>query len=292
MEKSNLRKTSLIVMVFLILLSCNIPNGNLSPANETSGADIFETARSAADATLTELAMILPSNTATVMVVDSTLPPPISPVTPTSSKPMVTVSKETNCRSGQGTIFEWVGSLKPGETAEVVAMDTNRQYYYIRNPLNQASFCWLWGNYATTSGDYSAVPLFTPMPTPTLTITPTLTPDFSVVDLKLDSCVGWTIQVKVNNTGSITWSSGSVIAKDNVTSTTLLERTSNQFEDWNGCLSASPIQGDLAPGEIGSLHSFDFMSNPAGHAILLTIKLCSMDGMAGSCITKQVTFTP
>ena len=125
-----------------------------------------------------------------------------------------------------------------------------------------------------------------------MTMTPTPSPNFSFVTTQVEACVGWFVEVKVQNSGSITWSAGSVIVKDNVTSTVIPERVSDQFEDWNGCLSASGMQNDLAPGESGSIHSGDFLYNPAGHEILVTVKLCSQNGMSGDCFTKEVTFTP
>jgi hypothetical protein len=279
-------------LILVLLSACYLPSQNPTQAPTTSSDMVFQTAQAAAAATLTQQALLVPSQTVSLNITDTVTPPAFTIEPPTSSKPMISVSKETNCRIGPDPSFERVGGLVPGVMAEVVALDTSRLFYYIRNPQNPSGFCWLWGYYATTVGDITSLPLFTPMPTPTVTITSTPVPNFSFVYTKVDSCVGWTVEVKVQNTGSTLWSSGSVIAKDNVTSTIITERKMNEFEDWNGCLSASSIQGDLAPTESGSLHSFDFLYNPTGHEILLTVKLFTADNMAGTCFSKQVTFTP
>lgn len=261
----------------------------------SSPADVvFETAQAAAAGTLTQLANLVPSQTTAPILTDTATvaPPEITLAPPTPSKPMVSVSKETNCRVGPDTSFTRLSGLLPGVMAEVVGLDTSGQYYYIRNPQDSQNFCWLWGYYATLVGDGSNLPRFTPMPTPTITITPTPVPNFNVVSTRLDGCVGNWFEVKIQNTGSTIWSSGSLTFTDTVTSTTVPERITNDFEDWNSCLSASPIQSDLAPGESGSLHTTDFGFSPIGHQILMTIKMCTQDALAGTCFTKTHTFTP
>ena len=279
--------------LFLILLSsCNLPAVKPSVTTGSTELPVFQTAQAAANATLTQQAILLPSLTISPISTGTATLSPTAESSPTLSKPMVSVSVQTNCRLGPDVSFELLGSLMPGLMAEVVGMDTSKLYYYIRNPQEPQNFCWLWGYYATTVGDITSLPLFTPMPTSTPTITPTPVPNFNITYTKLDSCVGWFVEVKVKNTGSTVWSSGSIIANDSVTSTIISERKSEQFEGWTGCLSSSPIQGDLAPGESGSLHSFDFLYNPAGHDILITIQLCTQNAMAGACLTKEITFKP
>lgn len=291
-KKYFIQPSSILILFALLLSSCNFPSPQVAQPTDPPQLPVFETAQAAANATLTQQALLLPSLTVSSIMTDTPIVPTLSLVSPTSSKPLVSVSKETNCRLGTDVTFELLGSLVPGVMAEVVAMDTSKQYYFIRNPKDTKNFCWLWGYYATVEGDITSLPLFTPMPTPKPTITPTPVPDFSVTYAKVDSCVGWFVEIKVKNTGSTTWSSGSITAKDINTSTVVTERVTDQFEDWNGCLSASAIQADLAPGESGSLHSFDFNNNPAGHDIKVTIKLCTQNAMAGLCLNKEITFKP
>lgn len=87
-------------------------------------------------------------------------------LTPTPDKPMVSVSVDTNCRTGPGTVYDIVGALLVGETAEVVAMAADGGYWIIKN-TRRGGECWLWSNYATVVGETSALPKYTPPPTPT-----------------------------------------------------------------------------------------------------------------------------
>jgi hypothetical protein len=89
-------------------------------------------------------------------------------LTPTQDKPMVSVSVDTNCRTGPGKIYDWIGGLLVGEKAEVVGVSTDGQYWIIKNP-DQNGECWLWGNYATVTGPTAELPKYTPPPTPTPT---------------------------------------------------------------------------------------------------------------------------
>ncbi len=112
---------------------------------------------------------------------ESTATPSLSPsptLTPTPEKLTLGVATDTNCRTGPGSVYDRVGGIQVGETAEVFARDPGNQYFFIRNPDNASGSCWVWGRYATPSGSTAGLPVFTPPPTPTQppTDTPTPTP--------------------------------------------------------------------------------------------------------------------
>lgn len=110
--------------------------------------------------------------TATLTLVPSlTLTPtvtftPTITLTPTLEKPMVSVSVNTNCRTGPGKIYAINGALLVNEEAEVVGKSPDGEYWIIKNP-DRAGECWLWGYYATVKGPTDALPVITPPPTPT-----------------------------------------------------------------------------------------------------------------------------
>ena len=85
--------------------------------------------------------------------------------------PKVSVSMDTNCRTGPGVPYPSVGSLMVGETAEVVGRSPYGDYWIIKNPDNPGT-CWLWGLHATVTGDTSNLPVIQPPPTQTPTQTP------------------------------------------------------------------------------------------------------------------------
>jgi hypothetical protein len=94
--------------------------------------------------------------------------------TPTPSIPYVSVSSDTNCRSGPSISYTLITTMHPGQQAEVVNL-FNNDYVVVRNP-NGSGVCWLWLNFANTH-DFSAynLPYATQPPTSTPTFTPTPT---------------------------------------------------------------------------------------------------------------------
>lgn len=97
---------------------------------------------------------------------------PTISLTPMPEKPMVTVNRSTNCRTGPDTVYDIVGVLMVGVQAEVVGTFPDWNYWIIKNP-DKAGECWLWGEYATVVGETATLPRYTPPPTPTPTFTPT-----------------------------------------------------------------------------------------------------------------------
>lgn len=162
------RKTTLALSLLLIaaLSACNLPS-----AQETPTPDPI--------LTVTALAQALA--TPTLPPVLDTPTPEFSPTpafTPTPSVPTVTVSVNTNCRTGPGVVYDLIGGLNVGQTAEVVGKNSAvANYWVVRLP--GGAICWLWGQYATVSGntanlpEYPVPPTPTPSPTPTSTSTPT-----------------------------------------------------------------------------------------------------------------------
>jgi len=100
------------------------------------------------------------TSTATV-----TLTPTVTQ-TLTPEVPMVSVSVNTNCRSGPDKIYDIVGALLVGEQAEVVGKFADGTYWVIKNP-DGVGECWLWGFYANVVGPIDGLRTYDQPPTPT-----------------------------------------------------------------------------------------------------------------------------
>jgi hypothetical protein len=249
------------------------------------------------EAAQTEMA-ILVASTLTAMMTDtpeftftpSDTPSMTSTSTPTftltPSIPLASVSANTNCRSGPGTIYEIRGVLNIGETAEVVGKNAAGDTWIIKLPSNPSITCWLWGYYATVVGDVSGLTVYSPPPTPT----PRL--EFTIVSTGTTFEAGWTIwtvDASVENTGGITWQSWQFVMHDNTSGTDLNGIPVNQFPVPPGTYPASE---DLNPGEIGGIYVAPLPYDPAGHSLTITVTLCTQDDLAGTCISRTKTFTP
>jgi len=290
-------------LVFLTLTACNLPIPvddagtnqdptqaiRTRPAENAASSGAAQTAlANAVASTLAAMATDTPESTFTpsLTTTSSFTPPAVFTLTP--EVPMVIVSVQTNCRSGPGKAFDILGILNVGQSAEVVGRSVYNDNWIIKLPSNPAITCWLWGQYATVVGNSTGLPAFTPPASPT--------PEalFNVVYFSTESCAWGTYAIKflITNTGSLTWESNKVVVTDLVTSETK-EASWDNFPNYNdtGCALVS-ADLNLDAGKAGYTTALAFSSNPAGHNVMAVIRACSLDGLAGTCLDKSITFTP
>lgn len=260
----------------LMAVSLEAPPPSMTPPapSDTPPPTFTETSTITFTPTFTETPSLTPSATITASATMS----------PTSEKVTVHVVVDTNCRSGPGKIYDYLGALLTGETTDVYARDPLGEYWYVRNPDNPGGYCWLWGHYATPVGYYAALPIYTPP------ATPTSAPAFDLSYAKVQKCVGWFFDLKAKNTGSIPFKSYSTTLKDKTNNKTV-NSSSNVFEELSGCLSAGSLD-EIASGQVGHVNSGNFLYNPSGHKINATVTLCTKDGLSGMCISETIEFKP
>lgn len=187
MLKNALNKKISLLSAFLIfaLSACNLPAVGVVPQGGEEDPSLLLTIT--AQALILEQALWTATPTGAqnqvIVVVTATadgaasatpeaaLPPPANAAPPTGA-PTVTVSTATNCRTGPGQAYASIFGLPVGQIAEVVGKNTSTNYWIIKIP-NGNGTCWLWGQYATVTGDASTLPTVAIPPTPTATITPT-----------------------------------------------------------------------------------------------------------------------
>ena len=152
----------IIILIALTLTACGVPASN-SQVEPTTGPDLA--------LTITAQALLLQAVTQTALA-PTTAPELTYTTTPviteTPSKVIVTVSANTNCRSGPGVVYDIVGALTVGQQAEVIGKSSTTGYWIINNP-NGLGTCWLWGEHATITGnstdlqEYAVPPTITPL---------------------------------------------------------------------------------------------------------------------------------
>ena len=143
----------------------NVPATMVSSSNADNSA---KETLAALILTLTAQASISPSTAPLTQPVSTptlqeTLSPTATPtitVTPSPATPLVSVSGETNCRTGPSKYYEFIWKAEVGETFMVVGRYAPANYWIIK--LNDGRECWLWGEYATLMGDVNSLPEYTP----------------------------------------------------------------------------------------------------------------------------------
>ncbi len=208
-------------------------------------------------------------------------PSPTVSATPTLGAPLVSVSMDTNCRFGPGEVYDYLGALLVGEEAPVVGKLADESFWYIENPDAPPPYCWIWGMYASVSGDKSGIPILTPPPTPTEIPTPTATQmplSFAAAEYTILHCNDHAFVTKVTNTGSVTIQSYSITVvhpNDGITLVNVQDFFANE-----------PICGYTYAYSIPA-GSFEFIVLEGfqipGGLYKVTLKVCSEDGLGGVC---------
>ena len=201
---------------------------------------------------------------------------------------MVYASANTNCRIGPGTSFAAIYTVNEGEEVEAVAQGPFGQYWYIKHPDQPSTICAMWGKYATPSGPYEALPVWTPMPTPTQQ----QGLDFTVSFYQLQCSGPYFVMYRIDNVGTKTLESWQSSAVDHTGGSNPQTNTLDNFVTINAaCTWFANYQDDLTPGEAYYVPMV-FNNNPNNHKITTTIKICTEEGLGGKCKSKTITHKP
>ncbi|NWG32898.1 MAG: SH3 domain-containing protein [Chloroflexi bacterium] len=203
--------------------------------------------------------------------------------TPTFEPARLTVSVDTNCRSGPGAIFERVGVLSVGETAEIVGREPKGEYWYIRNPGGNPEFCWVWGQYAAVSGNLLTLVYMTPPQPPESA--------FQAAFQKMESCdKTWWVEFTFKNSSGAAFESWSLTLNDAETSF-VGSLNADNFTNRDGCDTVNTSEA-AKPGETLTVSAPPFGYNPKGHSLTAQMTICTEDKLKGTCLTRELTFSP
>ncbi len=84
-----------------------------------------------------------------------------SPAAGSLGPAVLTITDDTNCRSGPSPSYQLIATFKTGATLQILTRDTQDNYWQILIPGTQNN-CWISGQYATASGNYKSLPEITP----------------------------------------------------------------------------------------------------------------------------------
>jgi hypothetical protein len=304
---NRIKITLLIVSVFVITFSASCSSTGVPSLDEEAFLNAVDTAVAATDeaqelaAQLTKgaEAALKPSDTvaptSTTAPNTPTLEPTLTPTTGTLNEtpgssplsgPVVQVSVDTNCRSGPGKSYTWLGALYVGEEATITGKDPSGSYWYINNPDIEGEYCWIWGFYATISGNTTPLPIYTPGPTPFPQ------PNFSTDIHEVEFCGGeWQFEFTIVNNGDVRIESVSSYVKDTVTLENTGENVDNAFVAKTGC-TVDRNNEKRDPGQTGYTVSKGIPNDPTGHLSFASLTVCTEDYMNGTCRTREFYFTP
>jgi hypothetical protein len=288
-----------VIIPFLLVMSlaaCSLSNGQQSALDSAALGTIV-----AQNILLTQMSGTLQAvNTPALPTATQPEPTPTVTLTPefyytaTTQAVVITVSQNTNCRKGPASYYAMVTSFKTGDQVEAYGKDTNNAYFYVKNPSQDQSYCWVWGKSVSVSGDTSGLPMFTPQPTKVPTATPTTAPNFNFSYVSITNCSGqYMVRVFVRNSGGMIWQSMKMTVTDATTSTSQ-SYSSDTFTSYNGC-STDSSQEDLAPGEEGNVSNpptSSFAYDLTGHSLNINVTVFSENGRTGTSASQSINVTP
>ncbi len=298
MKSKRIFSIILVFAVVLTLTACNLPTSGASTNNEaTPSANNVAAVEQAAG---TIVAQTLTAGAPTITL---TPQPPLESFTPTATATQtlaptsdvvsLVVSKDTYCRQGAPVAeFKSIAIIKSGQLVEVIARDLDNTSYYVKNPYEENSTCWIFGKGLTPSGNVADLKVATLQPTTTPTRTPA--PNFSVTYSSITACAPvYAFKLYIQNLGSTPWQYISITGTDSANGFAI-NHTSNVFDQYSGCSTVNPQ--DMIPAGDDSyamnLNPGEFNYDPTGHQINLTVKLCTQDNAQGYCVSKPISFTP
>lgn len=293
-----MKRKSTFITAYILITGIAILSAGCSPKlDEADFLAALDTAVAATDiAQAAELQQTIDTEaafTATATTAPTSTETPIPEPTSTSTAepgdfepPIIQVSLDTNCRSGPGKVYSYLGGLFVDQESTVYGIDPSGSWYYILNPDIEDSYCWIWGYYAETTGGTDPLPIFTPGPTPNTA------PEFIAEFRELETCNGsWRVEFTVENTGPVNLDSISVHVLDTITDEQTGLSEMNSFMAAGGC-DLVYNEDLLFPGESGFTISFDLSEDPSDHYSFATITACTQENLAGNCSVNEFAFTP
>jgi hypothetical protein len=332
------KKRVLFFLLITMLAACGAPPAMLPPAPDMNQLNtaIAQTAGAAMALTLQAASpTFTPTVTPTDTVTPSFTPTPTSTptltiptdfATPTPQVAQIIVSVTTNCRSGPGKVYAYQSALSKGVISEVLAVDPTGKYWYIPNPESPGEFCWVWGEYATVSGNTAALPVYTPPPSPTATITlePAAAtkaasgsggsggsddepktgsgemgpgygprPKIQLSYMGLDTCAGeWWVEFNLANISQdfdVRSIEMKIFDSDSQATASIL---ADGFKNVNGC--SDDFTENLLRADSSLVVSSPALPyDPTGHEIELTVRVCKAISQGTPCSVKEkIEFVP
>jgi hypothetical protein len=138
-----------VIVLNLGLSSCNLPTSQPTEAPASIPATGLDTPTSSLSAST-------PVTTETPVSIE------LPTITPTSTPSVFLASAKdqpVNCRFGPATSYAIVGFLILGRQAEIIGRNEDSSWWYVRNPSDPSTSCWLSAEFIETVGDVQSLPV-------------------------------------------------------------------------------------------------------------------------------------
>jgi hypothetical protein len=143
--------TAAIAVIFT-MSSCNAPTSQTTQPPASTLTPMLDTPQASIPIT---------APTATEFLVGIELPT----TAPTSTPSVFLASAKgqpVNCRFGPETSYAVIGALLVGRQAEIIGRNQDSTWWYVRNPSDPSTSCWLSAEFVETVGNVQSLPVVNP----------------------------------------------------------------------------------------------------------------------------------
>ena len=207
----------LLLLLVLVLTSCNL--SALEPTTTPLSTPIpFDQTQVKPDTPTLDLSTPTLVPIETLLAVDT---PTVAP-SPTSSFTLASPRDQpVNCRFGPGVSYSIVGALIVGRQAEVIGKSIDAAWWYVKNPSDPSTNCWLSADFVIVSGNWEALPVVSPPEIGVTNIKVQVDPEaMNVGCAAFPQTVSVTAQITANGPTLVTWrweaSNGTVSPEENL----------------------------------------------------------------------------
>ena len=147
------RQLWIAATLIIALSSCNLPT------TQTTGIPV-------SGLTQTPDAPTSRSVTPTPVPIETLVSLELPTVTPTFTPRVFLASPKdqpVNCRFGPATSYNITGALIVGRQAEIIGRNSDSTWWYVRNPSDPSTSCWLSAEFVVTEGDVQSLPVIEPL---------------------------------------------------------------------------------------------------------------------------------
>ncbi len=187
-----------VVLIALITVSCNLA----ASQNQTT-ATPQPAGQPTLDTPTSSLPTLTPAPTETSVSFEL---PTITATSPPSKPLAIAIDQPVNCRFGPATSYAVIGALNPGKRAEVIGKNTDLTWWYVRNPSDPSTNCWLSAGYTSVEGDTVSLPVVGPPDILVTGINVSIDPpSLNVACNAFPQSVIITAQITTSGPSSVTW---------------------------------------------------------------------------------------
>ena len=204
----NYRFWIVLALCAVVTTACNLPNQTTSTPLPSSVPDTPSSAFSTP--TLIPIETLLARATST-FVPTAVRRPRLAIASP--------INQPVNCRYGPSTAYSVVGGLEVGGQAEIVGKNIDVTWWYVKNPSDPSTYCWLAASVIEAGGNLDVLPVVAAPLSQVARIQVSVDPaSMNVPCSSFPQYVTATAAITTNGPATVTWlwetSEGEIISKD------------------------------------------------------------------------------